>query len=265
MGSYGEEEKFNHPGLQSLGLNVVENCCLFYLLFKCATQQGKENMSEEENPQKEGESNGEKESSQENEDENTDINIFQFFFPAIFHLAYRLLSFFALLYTSASSFVMLQGTNLVWSSLLTKLFLKKSLPWYKWISIGLSFLGLLAVGLSDWLIGCEKELDSNPILGNALVVLSMFCYACQLACEEKFLKKNNVNPMKTIGLEGIFALPVLIPLLIVFNFTPNETMEQPGGKLDDFWHGLVQLYNNPLLLLYFVATAITLCLYQVGI
>ena len=178
MGSNGEEEKFNHPGLQSLGLNVVENCCLLYLLFKslrCATQQGKENMSKEENPQsEEGESNEESESSQANKNENTDINIFLFFVPAIFHLAYRLLSFFALLYTSASSFVMLQGTNLVWSSILSKFFLKKSLPWYKWISIGLSSLGLLAVGLSDWLIGCEKELDSNPFLGNALVVFSMF-------------------------------------------------------------------------------------------
>ena len=270
MGSNGEEEKFIHPGLQSLGLNVVENCCLlFYLLFKffkCATQQGKENMSKEENPQsEEGESNEENESSQENENENTDINISLFFFPAIFHLAYRLFSFFALLYTSASSFVMLQGTNLVWSSILSKYFLKKSLPWYKWISIGLSSLGLLAVGLSDWLIGCENELDSNPILGNVLVVSSMFFYACQLACEEKFVKKYNVDPMKVIGLEGIFALPFLIPLLIVFNFTPNLTIEQPGGKLDDFWHGLVQLYNNPRLLLYFVATAVTLCLYQVGI
>ena len=269
MGSNGEEEKFNHPGLQSLGLNIVEICCLLYLLsnsFECATQQGKENMNKEENPQsKEGESNGEKESSQENENENTDINIFHFLVPAIFHLAYRLLSFFALLYTSASSFVMLQGTNLVWSSILSKIFLKKSLPWYKWISIGLNSLGLLAVGLSDWLIGCENELDSNPILGNALVVLSMFCYACQLACEEKFVKKYNVNTWKVIGLEGIFALPVLIPLLIVFSFTPNVTIEQPGSKLDDFWHGLVQLYNNPLLLLYFVATAIALCLYQVSI
>ena len=272
LGRYGEEEKFSNPVLQSLGLSFAEACCFLVYLAQWLKQRIEENQtngeylgSEETGSHEENEPTEGNQPSEENEpEERTDFNKLLLLPPAICHLASRLLAFIALTLTSTSSFVFFQGTILIFINILRKMFLRESLSLYKWCAISISIMGVVIVGLSDWLIGCDENQDNpNTDLGNLCVVVSMFFFACQLVLEEKYVKKQNLSTMMVVGVEGFFAFPFLLLLLIVLNYMPVELL--PGVKFDDVMHGLVQLHNSPNLVLCFTLTAILLCIYQVGL
>ena len=196
--------------------------------------------------------------------EKTPFNIFLFVPPAVLHLTSRIFTFIALTLTTASSFEMLTGTNLIFVSILSRIFLKKSLAWYKWFAILVISVGVVVVGISDMKSEDERESNeesrSKGWLGDIFVVIAMAFYACQLTYEEKFVKKYNIKPMNAIGLEGSFAVAILSVMLVVLYFIPVKfEMEQPGGQLDDALDGFVQLGNNSILLVSFLLTTVALC------
>ena len=245
LGRDGEEREFKHPVLQCWGLSVGEAGCilLFLAINLCKEQRQRRKETEVK--------------------EKTPFNIFLFVPPAVLHLTSRVFTFIALTLTTASSFEMLTGTNLVFVSVLSRIFLKKSLAWYKWFAILVISVGVVIVGISDMKSEdevSEEESRSNPVLGDIFVVVAMAFYACQLTYEEKFVKKYNIKPMNAIGLEGSFAVSILSVMLVVLYFIPVKfDMEQPGGQLDDALDGFVQLGNNPILLISFLLTTVALC------
>ena len=246
MGRDGEEREFKHPVLQCWGLSVGEAGCILLFLALNFCKEQRQRRKEVEVKEK------------------TPFNIFLFVPPAVLHLTSRIFTFIALTLTSASSFEMLTGTNLIFVSILSRIFLKKSLAWYKWFAILVISVGVVVVGISDMKSeedeGHEDESSSNPVLGDIFVVIAMVFYACQLTYEEKFVKKYNIAPMNAIGLEGSFAVAILSVMLIVLYFIPVKfDMEQVGGQLDDALDGFVQLGNNPILLTSFLLTTVALC------
>ena len=244
-GRDGEEREFKHPVLQCWGISVGEAGC--FLLFLAINFCKEQKQRREETEAK----------------EKTPFNIFLFVPPAVLHLTSRILTFIALTLTTASSFQILSGTNLVFVSILSRIFLKKSLAWYKWFAILVISVGVVIVGISDMKSEAEvseEESSSNPVLGDIFVVVGMAFYAVQLTYEEKFVKKYNIKPMNAIGLEGSFAVAILSVMLVVLYFIPVKVdMEQPGGQLDDALDGFVQLGNNPVLLVAFLLTTVALC------
>ena len=228
--------------LQCWGLSVGEAACI--LLFLAVNFLKERRQREKETEPK----------------EKIPFNIFLFVPPAILHLTSRIFTFIALTLTTASSFEMLTGTNLIFVSILSRVFLKRVLPWYKWFAILVISIGVVVVGISDMRSSCEEETGSNPLLGDIFVVIAMAFYACQLTYEEKFVKKYNIKPMNAIGLEGSFAVTILSVMLVVLYFIPVKfDMEQPGGQLDDALDGFVQLGNNGILLASFLLTTVALC------
>ena len=196
----------------------------------------------------------------------TPFNIFLFIPPAVLHLTSRIFTFIALTLTTASSFEMLTGANLIFVSILSRIFLKKSLTWYKWFAILVISVGVIVVGISDMKeegdsgSNMKSESERNQVLGDVFVVIAMAFYACQLTYEEKFVKKYNIKPMNAIGLEGSFAVTILSVMLVVLYFIPVKfEMDQPGGQLDDAIDGFVQLGNNAILLVSFLLTTVALC------
>ena len=67
--------------------------------------------------------------------ESPKFSIFIFLPAAIMHLTSRCLVFLALNFTTASSFQMLSGANLIFTCLLSRLFLERKLEWWKWLAI----------------------------------------------------------------------------------------------------------------------------------
>jgi len=242
VGQDGEEREFKHPVLQCWGLSVGEAACILLFLTDNFLKERRRREKETE------------------EKEKIPFNIFLFVPPAILHLTSRVFTFIALTLTTASSFEMLTGTNLIFVSILSRVFLKRVLPWYKWFAILVISIGVVVVGISDMRSSCEEETGSNPLLGDIFVVIAMAFYACQLTYEEKFVKKYNIKPMNAIGLEGSFAVTILSVMLVVLYFIPVKfDMGQPGGQLDDALDGFVQLGNNGTLLASFLLTTVALC------
>ena len=245
-GRDGEEREFKHPVLQCWGLSVGEaGCILLFLAINFCNRQRQRRKDTEVK-------------------EKTPFNIFLFVPPAVLHLTSRIFTFIALTLTTASSFEMLTGTNLIFVSILSRIFLKKSLAWYKWFAILVISVGVVVVGISDMKSEDERESNeesgSKAWLGDIFVVIAMAFYACQLTYEEKFVKKYNIKPMNAIGLEGSFAVAILSVMLVVLYFIPVKfEMEQVGGQLDDALDGFVQLGNNSILLVSFLLTTVALC------
>ena len=151
--------------LQCWGLSVGEAACI--LLFLAVNFLKERRQREKETEPK----------------EKIPFNIFLFVPPAILHLTSRIFTFIALTLTTASSFEMLTGANLIFVSILSRIFLKKSLAWYKWFAILVISIGAVIVGISDMKSeddGSEEERRSNPVLGDIFVVIAMAFYACQL-------------------------------------------------------------------------------------
>ena len=236
----GTTRKFQHPVLQCWGLSLGEASCILLLLAYYA-------LRKQPDPQEKAEKRS--------------FNPLLFIPAAILHLTSRVLCFLGLILTSASSFQMLSISNLIFTCLLSKIFLHKSLPWYKWFGICVITIGVVITGLGDMLLENQDDSssESNPVLGDIFIVVSMMIQACQMTYEEKFVKKYKIRPMKALGLEGSFSLLILTILLVIFYFIPPYFNILHGERMEDALDGFVQLGNNPLLLASFVGTCLALC------
>ena len=109
----------------------------------------------------------------------------------------------------------------------------------------------MVVGTGDLLDNEEKAL--NPIVGDVFAICAMAFWAAEMTYLEKFVKKYDVEPMKALGLNGVFSLMILTIMLFGFYFleVPFD-MGQPNGIMEDAIDGFIQLANNPKLLLSFI-------------
>lgn len=102
------------------------------------------------------------------------------------------------------------------------------------------------------------------IAGDLLIVLAQIITACQMVYEEKFITKHNVPPLQVVGWEGIFGFFTLALLLIPMYFihVPEPFGVPPRMVLEDAIDGFVQLSNNPLLVLAFMGTVISIAFFN---
>jgi drug/metabolite transporter (DMT)-like permease len=245
VGVDGDAHMFEHPFLQCWGLSLGEATCIIIFLVYDAIKKQSGTLDDSK------------------KDEDHKFNPLLFIPPAILHLTCRIFTFIGLLLTSASSFQMLSSCNLVFTSILSKIFLKKTLPWYKWFAIFIVTSGVVIVGVGDLLME-EKEgsasSESNPVAGDIFIVVGMLFYAGQMTYEEKFVKKFKIKPMKAVGLEGSFALVILTIILVVFYFIPPQFGILKGERMENALDGFVQLSNNPTLMVSFICTTLALCI-----
>ena len=118
-GKDGKIHIFRHPFLQTWGLSVGEFACIF-LTFAWNAFKNRHNQSSTE---------------EKDTKEPSKFSTFIFLPAAIFHQGSRCLIFMALIFTTASSFQILSGSNLIFACLFAKIFLKRSYKWHKWIGV----------------------------------------------------------------------------------------------------------------------------------
>ena len=99
--------------------------------------------------------------------EKASFNPLLFLPAAVMHLISRIFSFLSLTFTTVSSFQMLSGCNLIFVCILSRIFLKKSLPWHKWFGVFVIILGVVVVGLAD-LTG-EDDADNRVLVTSLLL------------------------------------------------------------------------------------------------
>ena len=226
-GSDGVERSFRHPFLQSLGLFLGEIFCLvaFYVhKWKRRTEENEMNF-----------------------------NPLIFWPPALCDITGTCLGITALTLTYASSATMIGGIVIVFTGIMTTLFLRRNLECYRWIGIFYVLIGTILVGLCDFWHEDGLENNSTRITGDLLIVAATLIASFQLVYEEKFIGKYNVPALKAVGLEGIFGFLTLLLLCSGFYFIPasDKMVNNPRKTLVDIYDGFCQLADNPLLLLAF--------------
>ncbi|XP_076056122.1 transport and golgi organization 9 isoform X2 [Oratosquilla oratoria] len=249
--SAGEVTEFQHPFFQAEGMFIGEITCIiaFYVLriFTRRQQAAQIEMA----PLSEMELRFPKRI---------------FLVPALCDMLATSTMYLGLTLTYASSFQMLRGAVIIFTGLLSVAFLGRKLRYFQWMGMFTVIVGLIVVGLSDFLgTGTDSDgKDLNSIItGDLLIIAAQVVTATQMVVEEKFITKYNVPPLVVVGWEGIFGFSTLAVLLVAFNYIPAGMFSgNPRGVLEDVGDAFIQLGNNPLLIAAIMGNIISIAFFN---
>lgn len=138
-----------------------------------------------------------------------------------------------MLYISASVWQMMRGSVIVFTSILSVLFLRRKLYCYNWLAVAVSVCGLTLVGFSAVLDGGGGS--SDVVLGISFTVLSQLFCAIQMVIEEMFVKKYHAPAAQVVGSEGIWGILIMIALLTCMYYAPGQDVNGQYENAIDSW------------------------------
>ncbi|XP_050442962.1 solute carrier family 35 member F6-like [Adelges cooleyi] len=238
-GTDGKVRKFNHPFVQALIMFLGEFMCL--LVFKIAF---KYHMKRQYSVEDSRIVNG-----------NQKFNPLLFFFPAICDMVASTLMYIGLNFTYASSYQMLRGGVIIFTAILSKMFLRRKVTVRHWMGILLIIVGLCVVGISDLLVSKKStQVDGSYttegiITGDLLIFVAQIITAAQMVYEEKYVVANDIPALQAVGWEGVFGMVAMSLLLIPFYFIKvgEPLASNSRGSLEDFPDAIAQIVNNKIL------------------
>ncbi|KAJ8391533.1 hypothetical protein AAFF_G00088550 [Aldrovandia affinis] len=235
---------FTHPFVQAVGMFLGELCCLgvFYLALCHDRRRPEPKMNPGQN-----------------------FNRLLFLPPALCDMTATSIMYVALNMTSASSFQMLRGAVIIFTGLLSVAFLGRRLLASQWIGILITILGLVVVGLADFVSG-QRDDDhklSEVITGDLLIIMAQIIAAVQMVLEEKFVYKHDVHPLRAVGNEGLFGFVILSLLLVPMYFIPvGFTTSNPRGVLEDALDAFCQIGHNPMIILPLLGNTVSIAFFN---
>lgn len=240
----GDAREFNHPFFQATGMFVGESLCM--ITFLVATWWYKRKGEPMEEAKK--------------------FSPLIFVLPACCDMTATSLMYIGLTMTDASIFQMLRGSVVIFTSILSVIFLGRKLRPYHWFSVFLILLGVFIVGLASTLAnkgettthhnhtnvpaefqGCGNDTSKadKAFLGNILIVAAQFIAAIQMCVEEKFVGGYNIPALQAVGWEGIWGFTVLCSALVVMNFIPDNS--KPTCKFEDARDAFTQMGHSAII------------------
>ncbi|PWA27416.1 hypothetical protein CCH79_00000478, partial [Gambusia affinis] len=171
----------------------------------------------------------------------------------------------ALNMTSASSFQMLRGAVIIFTGLLSVAFLGRRLAPSQWLGISITILGLVVVGLADFVSGHRDDSHklSDVITGDLLIIMAQIIVSVQMVLEEKFVYKHDVHPLRAVGTEGLFGFVVLSLLLIPMYFIHvGDFSDNPRQVLEDALDAFCQIGYKPLILLALLGNTVSIAFFN---
>lgn len=132
--------------------------------------------------------------------------------PTLCDLTGSTLGGIGLLYTTASVWQMLRGSIVIFSGIMSVIFLDLKMTYHHYYGMAIVTLGLFTTGYSSFVKSSSGTLlgdfsSGEMILGIGLTVLGRLISSCQYIVEEQFVKKRNLPPLVVVGMEGLFRLP----------------------------------------------------------
>ncbi|CAB3259042.1 unnamed protein product [Arctia plantaginis] len=244
-GSDGVERPFNHPFLQASTMFLGEMMCLLtFKLIYCMTRNTGHALT-----------NG-----------NQNFNPFILMPAAMFDLIGTSIMYIGLTLTYVSSFQMFRGSIIVFVAVLSMTFLDRRVIKREWAGICYVIIGLVTVGVTDALYQNpgESKGRNSLITGDLLIIVAQVVSACQMVYEEKYVSGLNIPPMQAVGWEGVFGFSVLSVLLVAFYWIPAPPHfdNNARGTVEDAIDGLVQIGNNPLLLIATLCTIVSIAFFN---
>lgn len=149
--------------------------------------------------------------------------------PAMCDLCATSLMNIGLFYLDASIWQMLRGSMVIFSAIMTIIFLHRKYYAYHWTGILLVTVGLLVVSSSSFMkakSGDEKHATTGQIIMSILLVVgAQIIQASQIVIEEYLLKNVKAAASLIVGLEGMWGGLVGIFVLMAVQSTGHSKSE----------------------------------------
>lgn len=275
------EHKFVHPWFQTIIMFIGEALCVFGFIYQRQSARKKEQKNIQE---------GNAPAAQEIGGVNARIWQPILILPTFLDLLGTSFGGIGLVYCAPSIWQMLRGSIIIFTGLLSWIFLKRKLKPFRWFAICFTIIGLVAVGCSSYLDAAdhqavaslswsesesesllssshgfdEPESTGLVILGICFILLGQLVAACQMVVEEKLLKKHNLSAMHIVGMEGSFGfLAMLFIVLPLLFFIPGEQDSPLKYKVyENSIDAILQMYYNWRIALYGLLYCLSIAFYN---
>jgi drug/metabolite transporter (DMT)-like permease len=182
---------------------------------------------------------------------------FWFCLPAICDMCGTGTMYAGLCLSYASVFQMLRGSVVVFTTVLSCLFLRRKFYMFQWFSVFLVVVGVAIVGYSSLHDKKSDGKDQQSVLiGDFLIIFAQLIVAVQMCVEEKIMSIYKTPSLKVVGLEGIFGFCILGTLLVPMYFLrfdgyPFENAPDALAQMSENWVISVAMLGNVLSIAFF--------------
>jgi len=145
---------------------------------------------------------------------------------------------------------MLRGCSIIFSAILSIIFLKRKLYSFHWIGILITFIGLGIVGASS-LLATDSRVESTTgemLFGFMMLGIGLLANSTQIVVEELFLKKRNIPPALVVGSEGAWGIMGMAVTLTILYYIPGKDK----GSYENAYDSAVMISNNVALLFFVI-------------
>jgi len=248
---------YRHAWFQSQNMFLGELYCLiFYYIVKFNETNETDVITDEK---------------KENEEENPP-SIFLLAIPAACDLIASTLLAFALLNMATSVYQMLRGGLVLVTATLSVIFLNKNQYRHHILGLLIVFLSIFLIGFAGVIYKKETDVRSTNIGGICMMLLSLLFTGVQFIVEELLLNKYTINPLKVVGLEGMWGSIFYTVILIVLqqihcdNFFGKVDVCSLNNynewRVEDTLFSLRQMINNKALFALVVAATFSIAFYN---
>jgi len=236
----GVVQDFNHPFFQALGMFLGEFFCMFayHLINWYKSRNG---------------------SLDEEELRKVNFNPLLLWLPALCDMTGTCLMYLGLTYTYASVFQMLRGAVIIFTGILSVIFLKRKLSSFHWTGMLLILTGLALVGVASILQPQDDSNAPHPLAGDAIIIAATLVSSVQMVVEEKLLNSYSIPPLLMVGWEGFWGFISLSVLLVPFYYIPGPAV---GNRLENPLDALVQMGNSWIITLALVGNVVSIAFFN---
>lgn len=169
--------------------------------------------------------------------------------PAVFDLVASTMMSFGLIYINVSIFQMLRGSMVIFTTILSRLFLKgRRVRRYQLVGVIIAVIGITVVGIAGVLVPqANQSLGfGKTLFGIILVLIAQVIQGAQTVVEEYLLSDLDTPPMRVVGFEGVwgFLIMVFIACPLAFLIPGSDYSPMPHNSLENTWDTFVCLGSN---------------------
>jgi hypothetical protein len=150
-----------------------------------------------------------------------------------------------LIYTTPSVYQMMKSSIVGFSAIFSCLFLSRKFLHKEWVSIIAILLGTTTI---IWSVIYKDEVN---YLGPILLLLAQLFVAGQFILEEYLMDRYHLDPVRAMGIEGVFGALLLSGALVITALFGRDEFDISRGLQDLF--GSYILWQSALVLAFMVA------------
>ncbi len=199
--------------------------------------------------------------------------------PSFLDLFQTGFSFIGLLWIPASVYQLSTGSVVIFSACFVSRCMRRKLYCYQILSILCIMISVTVVSAAG-IIGKKNDIgpfdilnvqvmevvDSewNQVIGMSFIILAQVIFSAQLVVEERYLTELKVSPLLLIGMEGLWGVILMVPMITLFDYAPRTASPMSQIWHEDFSDTLIKLKNSSTLCCFVLSYMICIGSYSVS-